>query len=135
MKIVLYTLAGLLAVLVLVFALQYVASERVEVVELHTRDGNGDRVTTRLWVVDDAGFAYLRSTDTSAGWAARALNGATVEVTREGVTRPYIAVPRPDKRDRINALMQSKYTWGDSVIAVMVGGRDNSTPLELQPQN
>jgi hypothetical protein len=29
--------------------------------------------------------------------------------------------------------MQQKYTWGDTLIGQMLGGREGSIPLELQP--
>lgn len=52
MKILYWSLGGLLLVALLVLGLQIVASERVEVVELHTLDSAGVEATTRLWVVD-----------------------------------------------------------------------------------
>lgn len=130
----LYWTAGLLAGLVISVGIaQYVASERVEVVELHTLDESGEMVTTRLWVVDDAGFQYLRVGSDGSGWFTRIQASETFEVTRDGVTARYEAVERPAKADRINDLMQEKYTWGDSLIAVLVGSRGNSIPVELHP--
>lgn len=135
MKIFGYFLALILTVLVLVFGLQYVASERVEVVQLHAPDDSGEMVTTRLWIVDDEGYPYLRSTDINAGWAARALAAPIFELTRNGNRQHYRAQPRTDKRDRINSLMRTKYTWGDRVIELMVGGRQSSVPMQLLLQN
>ena len=54
--------------LILVVGLQYIASERVEVVELLTVDEVDGPITTRLWVVDDAGFAYLRVGADGSSW-------------------------------------------------------------------
>ncbi len=135
MKILYWTLGLLVLAAVLLFGLQFAASERVEVVQLHTLDEMGEEVTTRLWIVDDAGFQYLRSGDTTSGWAARTLSETGFELTRNGSRARYMAVPRADKRDSINALMQAKYTWGDRVIAALVGDRDVSVPLELHPAN
>ena len=36
-------------------ALQFIASERVEVVELETTSASGEAKITRLWVVDEGG--------------------------------------------------------------------------------
>ena len=48
--------------------LQWTASERVEVVELIAADAAGVLTTTRLWVADDAGMAYLRVGADGSGW-------------------------------------------------------------------
>lgn len=131
MKYVYWTLGGLLAVAVVLFGLQILASERVEVVELHTLDADNAEVTTRLWVVDDAGYPYLRAGGDGSGWSERLAANIEFEVTRAGNRARYTAVGRADKRDRINQLMHEKYTWGDTLIGLMVNSRDNALPLEL----
>ena len=129
--------AGLLGALVLLagllLGLQRLASERVEVVELHTVDAAGEPVTTRLWVVDDAGYQYLRVGGDGSGWFSRLQAMAVIELSRGGERERYQPVLRPEKSARINDLMQAKYTWGDSFIAALVGSRDGSIPIELQP--
>ncbi|MEQ8312988.1 MAG: hypothetical protein RL839_14350 [Gammaproteobacteria bacterium] len=122
---ILFSLAALLGIL------QYVASERVEVVELHTVDEAGEAVTTRLWVVDDEGYQYLRVGADGSGWFSRIQSNGEFEVTRNGTTERYRAEVRRDKMDRINELMQEKYSWGDSLIGVLAGSRENSQPIEL----
>lgn len=133
MKILYWSLGILLLVAVLVFGLQIAASERVEIVQLHTVDAAGEEVTTRLWIVDDGGFQYLRSTDITRSWGARTQSDAGFELTRNGSRARYTATTRQDRRERINDLMRAKYTWGDRVIALLVGGRDAAIPLELHP--
>ena len=133
MKILYWTVGSVLLIAALIFGLQIAASERVEVVVLHTRDATGAEVSTRLWIVDDAGFQYLRASDTSSGWSARVLAAPAIELTRNGDRISYSAHIREDKRARINELMQAKYTWGNSIITVMVGDRESATPLELHP--
>lgn len=129
--------AGLLGVLVLLvgvlLGLERLAAERVEVVELHTVDAAGEPVTTRLWVVDDEGHQYLRVGGDGSGWFSRLQAMDTVELSRGGERGRYLPVLRPEKSARINDLMQAKYTWGDSYIAALVGSRDGSIPIELQP--
>ena len=56
MKIFRWILGSVVGLVVLVFVLQLVASERVEVVELHTLDEQGEEVITRLWIVDHLGY-------------------------------------------------------------------------------
>ncbi|MDZ7686300.1 MAG: hypothetical protein U5O39_15960 [Gammaproteobacteria bacterium] len=112
--------------------LQYLASERVEVVELHTIDAADERVTTRLWVVDHGGHPHLRVGAGGSGWYSRLKANPNIQLTRDGKTQAYLAVPRPEKSEVINELMQKKYTWGDTFIAILLGGRDSSIPIELR---
>ena len=133
MKILLWVLGGLVTLALLMLGVERLAAERVEVVQLHTRDAHGEEMTTRLWVVDDAGLAYLRVGADGSGWFERLSASATIELTRDGETRTYRPVPRPDMRIRINELMREKDTWGDVFIGAIVGGRDGAVPIELQP--
>ena len=133
MKYALKGAATILGLMALFGVLQYVASERIEVVELHTLDEAGEEVTTRLWVVDDEGFQYLRVGSEGSGWFNRIRANGEFEVTRDGTRQRYTAVLRREKEDRINELMQEKYTWGDSLIGMMLGSREDSQPIELHP--
>ncbi len=128
----LYWGAGLLLGIAALFGvLQYVASERVEVVELHTINTEGDEVTTRLWIVDDEGFQYLRVGSTGSGWYTRIQENGEFALTRNGERNRYRAEVNMSKSDRINELMQEKYTWGNTLISILVGGRETSQPIEL----
>ncbi|MBL4821222.1 MAG: hypothetical protein JKY98_09590 [Gammaproteobacteria bacterium] len=131
MKIVIWLLGSLLAIAILFAGLQWVASERVEVVDLHTLNESGEEMVTRLWIVDDEGFSYLRVGADSSGWFSRLQANGEFNVTRNGETATYTAVLREDKSEHINSLMQDKYTWGDTIIGYMFGSRDGSVPVEL----
>ncbi|MBT8146518.1 MAG: hypothetical protein KJN90_06655 [Gammaproteobacteria bacterium] len=133
MKIIGWILGVLLTIAVSLTALQYLASERIEVVELHTLDENDEQVTTRLWVVDDDGFQYLRVGADGSGWFSRIEANDNFQITRNGNTATYTAELRPEKRERINQLMQDKYTWGDTLIGYLAGSREGSIPVELHP--
>lgn len=133
MKFIYWAVGIVILLLVGLIALQVVASERVEVVELHTIDAEGGEQTTRLWIVDDEGYGYLRAGADSSGWFTRLQANGEFELTRNGETRRYEAIVRRDKTALINQLMQEKYTWGDSIIGAMMGSRDNSIPVELHP--
>jgi hypothetical protein len=127
---------GVVSLIVLVIALlgiERLAAERVEVVELHTLDENGENMTTRLWIVDDEGYQYLRVGADGSGWFSRISDNESIALTRNGQTATYTVETRPDKSERINALMQDKYTWGDTFIGIVVGSRDGSVPIELHP--
>ena len=133
MKYLYWAVGAVLTLVLLLIGLQRLAAERIEVVELHTLDETGDTVTTRLWVVDDAGFQYLRVGATGSGWFSRIEASEQIQITRGGETADYSVTLRPEKSERINELMQAKYTWGDSFIGTLVGNRENSIPIELHP--
>ena len=133
MKYVYWGFGIVLGLIVGLVGLERIAAERVEVVELHTLDESGETVTTRLWLVDDEGYQYLRVGGDGSGWFSRIQASDSIEVTRNGTTASYEVVLRQDKSDRINDLMQEKYTWGDSFIGALVGSRENSIPIELHP--
>ena len=59
MKRLKWFLGSITGLIALLLVLQTIASERIEVVELHTLNELGEEVTTRLWVVDDSGYQYL----------------------------------------------------------------------------
>lgn len=130
-----YWVIGILSSIALLFVgAERLASERVEVVELHTVDEAGEPVTTRLWVVDDEGYQYLRVGADGSGWFTRLQANGQFELTRQNETATYTHVQRPGKSEQINSLMQAKYTWGDTLIAYMIGSREGSVPIELHPQ-
>ncbi len=133
MKILKWTGGLIFGLVALLGIAQTVASERVEVVQLHTVDDQGDTVTTRLWVVDHDGMQYLRVGAEGSGWYSRLQANEQFEFTRAEQTARYAYVARPDKSDLINQLMQQKYTWGDSFFAYMTGGRTDSIAIELTP--
>jgi len=132
-KVLTWIFLGLLIVGATFAGLERLAAERIEVVELIAANEAGEKRITRLWVVDDEGMAYLRVGADGSGWYDRILMNDSVEVVREGVTAEYRVQARPEKSARINELMQQKYTWGDTLIGQMLGGREGSIPLELQP--
>ena len=133
MRYVLWAIGVPVGLVLALLVVQTLASERVEVVDLYTTDETGEIQATRLWVMDDEGFQYLRVGADGSGWFDRILENGQIEVQRNGNTRAYTVVQRPDKSERINDLMQEKYTGGDSFFAVMLGSRDGSIQLELHP--
>ena len=60
MKYILWLVGIVLGLALIIGGLQIVASERVEVVPLHTINAADEEVVTRLWVVDYDGHAHLR---------------------------------------------------------------------------
>ncbi|MDG2249692.1 MAG: hypothetical protein P8N11_02515 [Gammaproteobacteria bacterium] len=128
-------LGSIMGLVALLLVLQTIASERIEVVELHTLNELGEEVTTRLWVVDDDGYQYLRVGATGSDWFTRLQANNEFDVTRNDRRYTYTAELREEKSLGINALMQEKYTWGDTFFAIMTGSREGSIPVELHLAN
>jgi len=131
MKIVLYLIAALLALVVLVFGSQMVASETGEVVVLTSHGPDGPQ-ETRLWVVDLEGIQYLRASPDS-GWYQRLLAEPDATLERNGEARAYRTEARLALAAEINSLMQEKYGWRDAYIDLLLGGRDDAVPVALIP--
>ena len=114
------------------FALEMLAAESGEVVVLTSRDAEGAPHETRLWVVDLDGRAWLRSGSGVAGWYGRLAASPEVEVERAGIGGRYRAVPLPEARERVNALMRDKYGLADRWIGFWFD-RSDAIPIRLDP--
>jgi len=113
-----WTAGIILGLIVVVLATQMITSELgSEVVELHTLDNMGQSHTTRLWIVDHDGIAYLRAGMASSGWLLRGQQNDSVELTRNDVTQSYAFEPRQEMRETVNKLLLEKYTWGFKYIS------------------
>lgn len=133
MSIVRWLLGIVMFVAVLYFGLQVLASETGEVVVLYTEDG-AETVATRLWVVDHQSRPWLRAgVGPGSGWYGRLQAEPRVTLERDGVRRDYLAAPAPDMTPRIDELMRTKYAWRDLIIGVLIGGRDDSVAVRLEP--
>jgi hypothetical protein len=111
----------------------WIASETGEVVVLTTRDAGDAPHQTRLWVVDHDGHAWLRAGGDAQGWYRRLLARPEIELERRGATAGFTAVPVPERRDLVNALMLDKYGWADQWIG-LVFSRDGAVPIRLDPR-
>lgn len=127
--------AAVLGIIVLAGGAIYLASELGgEVAVLTTRDAADVPHTTRIWVVDDAGSAWLRAGQPGSGWLRRLETEPLVELERGGRARSFRAVPVRDAaaRDKIHRLMAAKYGWADRVIGWTRDSR-NSIAVRLDP--
>jgi len=132
MKILIWIAAIVLGAATIFGIVQVAASERVEVVQLHTSNDEGETVITRLWVVDHEDKSYLRAGEDS-GWYARLIKNPKISLERNSVLSDFLATPMRDKTAIVNQLMNDKYTWGDDFFAFLVD-RSDSIPIELQPR-
>jgi hypothetical protein len=125
-----------LVVLVAAFGALYVGmAERVEVVVLHTRDAAGEH-ETRLWVVDDAGSAWLRTSADNASWLPRLRATPAIQVERQGKLQPFTAVVLADPATvaRIDELTLAKYGWSESMLQVLMPEGHAQVAIRLDPR-
>jgi hypothetical protein len=125
-------LGALLAVVLLLFGSQMLASESGEVVVLRTQDVGGVH-ETRLWVVEHEGRPWLRAGNADTGWLVRLQAQPEVEVVRGDETLAVRAVPVAEARDRINELMNEKYGLADAYICSFFP-RETKIPVRLDPR-
>ena len=95
-KIILSILTAAFILFAGVMALQIVASERVEVVEVKTLDHKGEVATTRLWIIDHEGKQYLRA-GADSGWYLRMKADPNITMTRKLENLAFIPLPNGDK--------------------------------------
>jgi hypothetical protein len=110
--------ATIVALLVVALAgLYFAMAERVEVVVLH-HHGERDVQTVRLWVVDDAGQAWLRTGASNASWLPRVRAHPEVELERGGELQRFTAVVLGDAETvaRVNRLTLQKYGWSEQLL-------------------
>ena len=133
MKYILWPVGIVLGLTLIIGGLQVIASERVEVVQLHTINEAGEEVVTRLWVVDYNGHAYLRG-DNDSEWFKRLQSSRKFTLIRGEQTGDFTHRVKNENIDTVNELMREKYTWGDRVIEIAMGSRAESNAIELTPE-
>lgn len=126
------------ALLVAAFgALYFLMAERVEVVVLHHHGSEpGDEKTVRVWVVDDAGHAWLRTGADNASWLPRLRAQPAVELERGGVTTPFTAVVVEDAATlaRVDELSLQKYGWSEELLRTLNGADARHVAIRLDPR-
>lgn len=116
-------------------ALYLAMAERVEVVVVHTHDAAGDHAT-RVWVVDDAGHAWLRTGADNATWLARLRARPEIELERGSAMQPFTAVVLEDDASvaRVNALSLEKYGWSESLLRAITPSGSRQVAIRLDPR-
>jgi len=113
----------------------YFFAESGEVVVLRSADASGAVHETRLWVVDDAGRAWLRTGNAESAWLLRVRANPQVEVVRKGEVQLHYAVlvTGPQARDRINELVLEKYGGAERYLRSFMLDPAQAVPVRLDP--
>ncbi|HXV36246.1 MAG TPA: hypothetical protein VEC18_03810, partial [Myxococcota bacterium] len=88
-----------------------------EVAILYTTDGAGKAYTNRVWVLDHGHEIWIRALDPTSEWYDRVLNHPEVELRRGESIAKFRAIPRAERRERINALMADQYRWAEWLLS------------------
>jgi hypothetical protein len=124
---------GIVVAAGVLFALGHLAIIEIgrEVVTLRTPLPDGGSHSTRLWIVDDDGGAWLHSA--GADWASRFEGNPVVELERGGETRRYRATPSPGPHPLVDQLFREKYGLADRWVRFLVPCDERTVPVRLEP--
>ena len=128
--------------LVLALAVAFIASiilaseTGAEVVTVETEEPEGSTRKTRLWVVDDGDFAWLRAGMGPVPWLDQAARKGTLVMIRGGDREVYAVTvfDDPVSRHHIHAMMREKYGANDRYIDLIRDG-DRSVAVRLERIN
>ena len=125
-------LATSLALTAAFAAITLYALEGREVVVLRTTGDDGHVRTTRTWIADDAGAAWVEAASPERPFLYDLTRDPTVRLERDG--RPLrcrtTVAPNPEGHRRNRDLLAAKYGWADCWIA-MVADTERSLAVRL----
>ena len=118
------------AVVVVLVALLFIASESGEVVVLTSADASGEFHETRVWIVDVEDATYLRAGSSDSAWLERVRARPLVMLERGDERREVRLVVAEDQTGVVNGLMAYKYGVADMVVGAFAP-RDNAVALRV----
>lgn len=117
MKILRWLAGFVIAVPVLMFGTIYGVSEMGgEVVILHRTEATGETSTVRIWIVDEAGDAWIEHGAADAHWISLLAQPGPLTLVRGDQLTTYTAVADPSAHERYHELRRAKYGWADRVV-------------------
>lgn len=121
---------------VLYFGLYATMAELEEVVSLYATDGGGRPAELRLWIVDREDGEWVGMPRSKA--ALHSLDGARLELLRNGETRCVVPAPHEDRATvtAIHALKVEKYAVARGAAAIGLyprEARESAVALRLDP--
>jgi hypothetical protein len=103
-----------------------------EVIVLRTEEPDGTWHESRLWIVDDAGFAWLHG-DRRSRWMRDLESRPLVEIVRDGKTARYRATQMPGPHPRIHEKLREKYGFADRWVRLTGPDNETTAPVRLEP--
>jgi hypothetical protein len=102
-----------------------------EVITLRTQDEDGGWHQSRLWIVDDGGFAWLHGGDSH--WMRNLEARPIVEVERAGATARYRAHVVAGPHPRLDELLRAKYGVADRWVRFVGPDGESTRAVRLEP--
>ena len=101
---------------------------------LRTFDVRGQDFYTTVWVIDDAGFLWIRANRPDRKWFSYVQQNPDVELRRFGRQRAYRAVvfDKPEARAYVDVRFREKYGLADRWRAWYDGSY--TIPIRLEPR-
>ena len=130
MKYVKRALGTLLILLVVVFVMQFAASESGEVVVITSYDREDVGYDTRLWIIELDNRWYLRAGSRNAAWSKRLAARPDFVIERGDFEGRVVARPNDALTAEVNAAMAEKYGWADRLVGTLYP-RDNAIAIEV----
>ena len=114
-------LGALLAVVTAFGAATFLALEGGEVVVLRTAGPPDGPRTTRTWVADEDGAAWVEAANPERAFLRQVEKTGELEMVRDGLPRRCRAsvMPNPGGHARIRRLLATKYGWADRWVAML----------------
>lgn len=124
---------GVVALLVTLGGLSWIALEGQEVARLHSVRDDGLPRTTRVWVVEAEGAVWIEAATPERPWLADLLAHPRVELERAGVRRCVLAEPQPGPapRRRLRGWLRARYGWADAWVGLL---QDTSQAIAVRLQ-
>ena len=112
-----------------------VSLEGPEVVVVRTRDLSGRVRTTRTWIADHNGFAWIEAANPERDFLRDIVASPEIELERHGAVRRFHAVPlaNPDGHRLIRRLLAEKYGFADWWIG-LISDTSRSLAIRLEPR-
>ena len=130
MRRVVLTILGLLVV---VAVATYISGEVIETVIVRTHGADGTAYDSKVWVAEVDGTPWVRVGRAGRAWGERLRADPHVELVRQGVTTPRLAVidANDGARERVDGAFAAKYGIVDWWYGVIV--RKDPIRVRLDP--
>jgi hypothetical protein len=128
------TLVLALCAVALYVAWRSVSSSLGEIATLYAPGVGTDDHYTRIWVVEDRPYTWIRAETPTRRWLPAVRSNPSVTLTRHGQRTAYQASVHddPESATYVDALFREKYGLADEARALL--GHRQTVPIRLEPR-
>ncbi len=127
--------SAVLAVVVLLAAITFVALESGDVAVLETRRSDGTLRDTHVWFIEEDGVLWLEAGSPENGWYVDVRSDPRLVFRAEGREGEFVARPLPEDRARharLREQLRTRYGWRDAWVSLYVD-QTRSLAVRLDP--